>query len=71
VFLVAGFPSGSYPAMRRSNSSSSAPTRMRSGAAQRKRSVTRGTDRAARVLAALGITELDPPTPPAMATTLT
>lgn len=37
---------------------------------QRKRSVTRGTDRAARVLAALGITELDPPTPPTTATTI-
>ncbi|MGH8515603.1 MAG: IS1634 family transposase, partial [Gammaproteobacteria bacterium] len=40
------------------------------GAAGRKRSVTRGTDRAARILAALGITELDPPTPPAMAATI-
>jgi len=40
-------------------------------AGQRKRSVTRGTDRAARVLTALGITELDPPTPPAMAATIT
>ena len=37
---------------------------------QRKRSVTRGTDRAARVLAALGITELDPPTPPVTAATI-
>jgi transposase len=39
-------------------------------AGERKRSVTRGTDRAARILAALGITELDPPTPPAMAATI-
>jgi transposase len=39
-------------------------------AGQRKRSVTRGTERAARVLAALGITELDPPTPPATAATI-
>jgi transposase len=39
-------------------------------AGERKRSVTRGTERAARVLAALGITELDPPTPPAMAATI-
>ena len=39
-------------------------------ARERKRSVTRGTDRAARILAALGITELDPPTPPAMAATI-
>jgi transposase len=37
---------------------------------QRKRSVTRGTERAARVLAALGITDLDPPTPPATAATI-
>jgi transposase len=36
----------------------------------RKRSVTRGTERAARVLAALGITELDPPSPPARAATI-
>jgi transposase len=36
----------------------------------RKRSVTRGTDRAARVLAALGITDLDPPTPPVTAATI-
>jgi transposase len=34
------------------------------GPGQRKRSVTRGTERAARILAALGITDLDPPTPP-------
>jgi len=39
-------------------------------AQERKRSVTRGTDRAARILAALGITEFDPPTPPAMAATI-
>jgi transposase len=39
-------------------------------AGERKRSVTRGTERAARVLAALGITDLDPPTPPARAATL-
>ncbi|HEV8305089.1 MAG TPA: IS1634 family transposase [Gemmatimonadales bacterium] len=39
-------------------------------AREHKRSVTRGTDRAARILAALGITELDPPTPPAMAATI-
>jgi len=37
---------------------------------QRQRSVTRGTDRAARVLAALGITNLDPPTPPVTAATI-
>jgi transposase len=35
------------------------------GPAQFKRSVTRGTARAARILRALGIRELDPPTPPA------
>jgi transposase len=35
-----------------------------------KRSVTRGTDRAARILAALGITTLDPPTPPPTAATV-
>ncbi len=34
------------------------------GTGQAKRSVTRGTARAAPVLAALGITQLDPPTPP-------
>jgi transposase len=34
------------------------------GNGQTKRSVTRGTARAARILSALGITELDPPTPP-------
>jgi transposase len=39
-------------------------------AGQRKRSVTRGTDRAARVLSALGITELDPPMPPTTAETI-
>ena len=32
-----------------------------------KRSVTRGASRAASVLAALGITELEPPTPAGMA----
>jgi transposase len=37
---------------------------------QGKRSVTRGTERAARVLAALGLTDLDPPIPPAMAATI-
>jgi hypothetical protein len=31
---------------------------------QTKRSVTRGSTRAAAILAALGITHLDPPTPP-------
>ena len=35
-----------------------------------KRSVTRGTERAARVLAALGITDLDPPPPPATEPTI-
>ena len=40
------------------------------GAGQRKRSVTRGTERAARILAALGITELNPPTPPSTAATI-
>ena len=34
------------------------------GAGQTKRSVTRGTARAARILGALGIAQLDPPTPP-------
>jgi len=34
------------------------------GAGQIKRSVTRGTARAARILGALGIAQLDPPTPP-------
>lgn len=34
------------------------------------RSVTRGSDRAARVLSALGITQLDPPTPPPGAATV-
>jgi hypothetical protein len=33
------------------------------GDGQTKRSVTRGSSRAARVLSALGITELDPPAP--------
>ncbi len=37
---------------------------------QRKRTVTRGTERAARILATLGITELDPPTPPTEAATV-
>lgn len=37
---------------------------------QGKRSVTRGTERTARVLAALGITDVDPPTPPATAATI-
>ena len=41
------------------------------GAGQRKRSVTRGTERATRVLTALGITDLEPPTPPAMTATIT
>jgi transposase len=35
------------------------------GTGQTKRSVTRGTARAARILAALGITDLNPPAPPA------
>ena len=35
-----------------------------------KRSVTRGTQRAAAVLSALGITELDPPVPPKSAQTV-
>ena len=39
-------------------------------AAQRKRTVTRGTERAARILAALGITELEPPTPAREAATV-
>jgi len=34
------------------------------GNGTRKRCVTRGSQRAAQVLRALGITELDPPTPP-------
>ena len=34
------------------------------GGGATKRSVTRGTHRAAAVLRALGITDLDPPTPP-------
>jgi len=34
------------------------------------RSVTRGTERAARILAALGITDIDPPTPPVGAPTI-
>lgn len=40
------------------------------GAGQTKRSVTRGTTRASRILAALGINDLNPPTPPAGATTV-
>jgi transposase len=40
------------------------------GNGKTKRSVTRGTQRAAAVLRALGITELDPPTPPALAKTV-
>jgi len=40
------------------------------GAGQRKRSVTRGTTRAGRILEALGITDLDPPTPPREAPTV-
>src|SRR6266545_3341585 len=40
------------------------------GPGRRKRSVTRGTERAARILAALGITDLDPPTPPATTMTI-
>ncbi|OGK90147.1 MAG: hypothetical protein A2W08_01700 [Candidatus Rokubacteria bacterium RBG_16_73_20] len=34
------------------------------GQAQTKRSVTRGSARAATILSALGLTALDPPTPP-------
>ena len=41
------------------------------GAGHRKRSVTRGTTRAARILEALGIRDLDPPTPPREAATIT
>jgi transposase len=37
---------------------------------QPKRSVTRGSSRAARILSALGITDLDPPTPPTEAATV-
>ena len=40
------------------------------GPGHSKRSVTRGTHRAARILAALGITDLDPPTPPKEAATI-
>jgi hypothetical protein len=40
------------------------------GPGQLKRSVTRGAPRAARVLAALGITELEPPYPPLEAATV-
>jgi transposase len=40
------------------------------GTRETKRSVTRGTNRAAQVLAALGITALDPPTPPREAVTV-
>jgi transposase len=38
---------------------------------QRKRTVTRGSERAARILAALGITDLDPPSPLREAATIT
>lgn len=41
------------------------------GNGETKRSVTRGTQRAAAVLRALGITELDPPTPPTSGQTVT
>jgi len=41
------------------------------GAGRHKRSITRGTERAARILSALGITELDPPTPPKEGATIT
>jgi hypothetical protein len=34
------------------------------GTGERKRSVTRGTHRAAQILSALRLTDLDPPTPP-------
>ena len=40
------------------------------GGGESSRSVTRGNDRAARVLSALGITQLDPPTPPLGAATV-
>ena len=40
------------------------------GPGRHQRSVTRGTDRAARVLTALGITTLEPPTPPPNAATI-
>jgi hypothetical protein len=40
------------------------------GDGQTKRSVTRGSSRAARVLSALGITDLDPPAPPSVAMTV-
>ncbi|MFQ5899712.1 MAG: IS1634 family transposase, partial [Candidatus Methylomirabilia bacterium] len=40
------------------------------GAGQTKRSVTRGTARASRILAAFGITDLNPPTPPMEAATV-
>lgn len=40
------------------------------GRGESSRSVTRGSDRAARVLSALGITQLDPPTPPPGAATV-
>lgn len=42
---------------------------LHAGRGQPKRSVTRGTERAARILAALDITALDPPTPPTGAAT--
>jgi hypothetical protein len=41
------------------------------GQGRRKRTVTRGSSRAARVLTALGIRDIDPPTPPAEAETVT
>lgn len=41
------------------------------GAGQSKRSVTRGTARAAHILAAFGIAQLDPPTPPQAAAMVT
>ena len=40
------------------------------GRSQAKRSITRGSTRAAAILAALGITDLDPPTPPPGPTTV-
>jgi hypothetical protein len=40
------------------------------GNGTRKRCVTRGSQRAAQVLRALGVTELDPPTPPTQSETL-
>jgi transposase len=40
------------------------------GGGRTKRSVTRGSARAAKILAALGLTDLDPPTPPQEAQTV-